>query len=621
MIPFTPGHKVTFEQLSKDLQDRFIQAQANLKEIEAKVEEAKKKINSKPITAESTTKIEKLKTDINEYNRQINNLIDTKVREINNANYTTPVTEYILGTGINGHWSKIDQQNKKLFGDDAFDVVLVYKNITSQEFTQLKTSTPTSISSKYGTLETRVRAAFDMALRKVYIHNGTTWAEETNTAKTNEYFSKYLYNRSFYVNPITKSLYFYYEPGNACLIGKGTDEEIGKIIGNINTIDRNKSMDMPLVKHPPTPVTPKISPEVQYRFYPRDRVLRNSKDIIEVGKFLSVPKMHKKPYIASNILSTIFSSGFIWATRKDKIETPIKTAYGGSAYVSMDKKFLEEAKLSTGTYYIPPLTAFLFDYNTYFDENKSYYNNSHILIETARKLPVTYEGLLRGQYDVELNRAASYVIFQKDFELRFIVSRQNGIIPPRYVIITGSPIKVNGTVLSKSQLMSAELPAEYGKGSSSRNLGDYDYWGFNTSGSPQLFDIYFSKEANNHIILDYDSIELTRKNNILFASFFKDYINMLSENYYNDNLNFSSYYAKNTVFAYDTEFNGNYISLKTDIRYLNFHKGAIINTNLSRCVIIGPSYLVPYIIGEGIPKSSLDMSFSINVWTGMDTLK
>lgn len=78
---------------------------------------------------------------------------------------------------------------------------------------------------------------------------------------------------------------------------------------------------------------------------------------------------------------------------------------------------------------------------------------------------------------------------------------------------------------------------------------------------------------------------------------------------------------KNTVFAYDTEFNGNYISLKTDIRYLNFHKGAIINTNLSRCVIIGPSYLVPYIIGEGIPKSSLDMSFSINVWTGMDTLK
>lgn len=44
MIPFTPGHKVTFEQLSKDLQDRFIQAQANLKEIEAKVEEAKKKI-------------------------------------------------------------------------------------------------------------------------------------------------------------------------------------------------------------------------------------------------------------------------------------------------------------------------------------------------------------------------------------------------------------------------------------------------------------------------------------------------------------------------------------------------------------------------------------------------
>lgn len=629
MIPFTPGHKVTFEQLSKDLQDRFTQAQTNLKEIEAKVEEAKKKINSKPITAESTTKIEKLKTDINEYNRRINNLIDTKIRDINNANYTTPVTEYILGTGINGHWSKIDQQNKKLFGDDAFDVILVYKNITSQEFTQLKTSTPTSISSKYGTLETRVRAAFDMALRKVYIHNGTTWAEETNTAKTNEYFSKYLCNRSFYVNPITKSLYFYYEPGNACLIGKGTDEEIGKIVGNINTIDRNKNMDMPLVKPPPpTPPTPP-TPKPTYpstsgiRFYPRDfpRVSGNEE---EIGKFLSIPKVHKKPFRTLEHINSVHSvhtmlaGGFIWAIRKDKIETPIPTAYQGSIYVSMDKKFLNEAKLSTGTYYIPPITAFLFDSTNYLNADPKFYNGTTSYLRTAKELPVTYEGLLRGQYDAELNRAMSYVIFQKDFELRFIVSRQNGIIPPRYVTVTGSPIKVNGKVLTKDQLMNAELPAKYGEGLSNYNPGNYDYYAFNNIGYPQLFAINFAYNYEDYYVKsNYDATTVLLRNDIRFSRIFGDYINMLSENYYNDNnyCPYQYYGSTSNIFAFDSEFNGNYIPMATNIKYKNFYEKR--DPDLSTYSIAGPSYLIPYLVGDDIPKSSLDMSFSINVWTGM----
>lgn len=626
MIPFTPEHKITFEQLSKDLQDRFTQAQTNLKEIEAKVEEARKKINSNPITAESTTKIEKLKIDITEYNRRINNLIDTKVREINNANYTTPVTEYILGTGIDGHWSKIDQQNKKLFGDDAFDVVLVYKNITSQEFTQLKTFTPTSIASKYGLLETRVRAAFDMTLRKVYIYNGTTWTEETNTTKTNEYFSKYLCNRSFYVNPITKSLCFYYEPGNACLIGKGTDEEIGKIVGNINTIDRNKNMDMPLIKPPPPtpPPTPKPTLEKNRRYYPTNTVIRNDRDLEEIGKFLIIPRMHKRPFKIkyAKTLHTMDAGGMIWAIKKHKIENLINTVYDGSVYFSMDKKFLDGAKSCSGEYYIPPITATLYDDRYFTNARKD--KNTGYPPTPAKEFLVTYEGLINGQYDAELEKATAYFIYQKDFTgIKFLVNRVNGLIPPRFLIITGSPLKGGGAVVTGDQLrLYTTLPDAFSGYEELHSYGNYDYSAFSLEGLPVLYRIHMNCFMNNTTIEHSNNgkVEIVLKaGEKKFGSIYDEYIQLLSSGGYEGDTA-SYYYNKKGVFAFDTEFNGNAISVSLMNPTYVSKPEEVDEKNLSTYHFINTQFIVPYISGLGF-GGKVGGEFLIQVWTGVDTYK
>jgi len=610
MIPFTPGHKITFEQLSKDLQDRFNNAKDNLKEIENEVEKIKGRVDNNTITSASSKMVETIKSKIIEYNKSINNTIDLKVREINNKSYTGPTTTNLFGNGYQGQWAKIDPTNKYLFGDNAFDIILAYDNMTQQELDQLKTTTPDKIANKYGLLNVRTQAAFDFKLCKVYIYNGSTW-EIADSGRSNEYFTKYLSERSFYLNPITKNLYFYYSKGQSCLIGKGIGEDIGKIIGdNINSIPRDKSKDMPTIIIPPPPPKP---PEPLY--YDTNRVLKNEKDLEEVGKLFIVPTFHKRTYVDPDTqypydpIKTIYGGGLIWAIRRDKLEKLIKTAYGGNVYVTMDKKFLDEAKSSSGEYYIPPITAIMYD--------NIYRTNNNDIFPSIKKMQVTYEGLLNGQYDAELNKHAAYTMIQNDFSLNFLVDRVNGAIPPRYVIITTSPWYVNGIKLTKERWSEVEIPAHnvYSRDMSS-----------NGAISDRLFQI----------CLSIGSSSSGGKNKTIDDSFlrgpfspspftenkypYKRYINGFVKNYYND--------TDTSYFPWFDSFDGGYvIAFNTNscglIRLSDI--GLVweeLNPKFTKYHLNNGFYIPPYFNGFGFRKTDkITGEFGINVWTGLDSLK
>lgn len=603
MIPFTPGHKITFEQLSKDLQDRFNNAKDNLKEIENEVEKIKGRVDNNTITSASSKMVETIKSKIIEYNKSINNTIDLKVREINNKSYTGPTTTNLFGNGYQGQWAKIDPTNKYLFGDNAFDIILAYDNMTQQELDQLKTTTPDKIANKYGLLNVRTQAAFDFKLCKVYIYNGSVW-EIADSSRSNEYFTKYLSERSFYLNPITKNLYFYYSKGQSCLIGKGIGEDIGKIIGgSIDSIPRDKSKDMPIIATPPPPPPPPKPPKPEISYYPRDKVLKNEKDLEEIGKFFMVPTFHKRPYkrYRDYEAKPTYSGGLILAIRRDKIEKLIKTAYGGNVYFTMGKKFLDEAKSSSGEYYIPPITAIMYD-DRYRTNCRGAGNGGHPPAP-AKEMRVTYEGLLNGQYNAELDKYIAYSIRQKDFFLDFLINRANGVIPPRYVIITGSPWYVNGVKLTKEKFLKARLPDYYA----------YEYYAFNNTGSYQLYGIYLGS------IGTLFSCSISPTHNVADVTFLYDrFINTFVKNYYNDDADhFSKYFNDNSVMSFDTKYNGNSIKIVDEVDYWG---GDV--PDLATYHMEASSFVVPYFEGEGFSKNDkITGEFGINVWTGLDSLK
>lgn len=615
MIPFTPEHKITFEQLSKDLQDRFNNAKDNLKEIENEVEKIKGRVDNNTITSASSKMVETIKSKIIEYNKSINNTIDLKVREINNKSYTGPTTTNLFGNGYQGQWAKIDPTNKYLFGDNAFDIILAYDNMTQQELDQLKTTTPDKIANKYGLLNVRTQAAFDFKLCKVYIYNGSVW-EIADSGRSNEYFTKYLSERSFYLNPITKNLYFYYSKGQSCLIGKGIGEDIGKIIGdNINSIPRDKSKDMPTIITPPPPPKP---PEPDY--YDKRIVRKNDKDLEEIGKLLVVPTYHKRPYITAypqyypneTTLKTMYAGGLIWAIRLDKLEKLIKTAYGGNVYVSMDKKFLDEAKSSTGEYYIPPITAVMYDnrYRTDCRINSGISGNNNFPLP-AKEMQVTYEGLLNGQYNAELDKYVAYNMTQKDFSIKFLINRANGAIPPRYVIITTSPWYVNGIKLTRERLPNVELPSP----------STYNYKAFSGTNSYRLlFGLYLMiSESGIGKFLDIEADRI--RSPFPFAKgspSYKKYINGFVKNYYNDtNADYSEYFDENYVINFNTKLGGGYVKINNTGAFWGGN-----DPDLATYYMHYNSYMPPYFEGVGFSKTDkITGEFGINVWTGLDSLK
>ena len=335
------------------------------------------------------------------------------------------------------------------------------------------------------------------------------------------------------MNPITKSLYFYYEPGNACLIGKGTDEEIGKIVGNINTIDRNKNMDMPLIKPPPPtpPPTPKPTLEKNRRYYPTNTVIRNDRDLEEIGKFLIIPRMHKRPFKIkyAKTLHTMDAGGMIWAIKKHKIENLINTVYDGSVY----------------------------------------------------------------------------------------------FIPPRFLIITGSPLKGGGAVVTGDQLrLYTTLPDAFSGYEELHSYGNYDYSAFSLEGLPVLYRIHMNCFMNNTTIEHSNNgkVEIVLKaGEKKFGSIYDEYIQLLSSGGYEGDTA-SYYYNEKSVFAFDTEFNGNAISVSLMNPTYVSKPEEVDEKNLSTYHFINTQFIVPYISGLGF-GGKVGGEFLIQVWTGVDTYK
>nr|DAS35954.1 MAG TPA: hypothetical protein [Caudoviricetes sp.] len=262
MIPFDPKHKVSFEQLSKDLQDRFKKFFKLINELEEKVNKTKKDVHDiiDGKFNESAKKLKDIQNKIAQYTRDINAILDKKIQDLQNRKYTGATTENLFGKGQDGQWAKIDPNMRNLFGDNGFDVLLVYNDISSQELTQLNGLDPYTIKEQYGVVVGHSQLAFDLDKKKIYMHVNGAY-REVPIELSGEYFEKYLMNRSFYLNPLTKKLYFYYFFGKWCLIySSNTDSDIGKIIGDTDTVvwerlqPERKTVPVPPPPPPPEPI-------------------------------------------------------------------------------------------------------------------------------------------------------------------------------------------------------------------------------------------------------------------------------------------------------------------------------------------------------------------------------
>ena len=259
MIPFDPKHKVSFEQLSKDLQDRFKKFFKLINELEEKVNKTKKDVHDiiDGKFNESAKKLKDIQNKIAQYTRDINAILDKKIQDLQNRKYTGATTENLFGKGQDGQWAKIDPNMRNLFGDNGFDVLLVYNDISSQELTQLNGLDPYTIQQQYGVVVGHSQLAFDLDKKKIYMHINGAY-REVPIELSGEYFEKYLMNRSFYLNPLTKKLYFYYFFGKWCLIySPNTDSDIGKIVGDTDTVVWERLQpEFKTVTVPPPPPTP-----------------------------------------------------------------------------------------------------------------------------------------------------------------------------------------------------------------------------------------------------------------------------------------------------------------------------------------------------------------------------
>lgn len=600
-MAFNPEHKVTYEQLSKSLQDRLTAATAGVSELQKLIEEAKKSITSLVDSSTSTigTKIDTLKTKITTESSETSVVIEQKKKEItNNLKSASGQTTAKLMSGESGQFGKVDPSNKTLFGDNGFDVILVYNSISTQEKSQLTVLTPKKIAENYGVNAKRVQAAFDLDKRKLLIYNGTTWQDIEDQDKITEYFSKYLTNRSFYVNPLTKNLYFYCFDGKWTLINRLVNtgiEDIGKIIGNIGEIKYDPSLLMPEVTDPIKPPKPPVPPVIPTK----DKVRRNEGDFTGIGKLFLYPKMAMRRNSKTD-QNRRYSGGPIVGIYKNAVGKIIKTAYGQDAYMTINTKYLNDYS-TTYDLYIPKLTLTIYDTNFFIDRYRVASNATPKKVITA-----TYDDLISGMYDAELNDAVSYFIRQNiDLDIEFGSYPENGIAIPPYIYITSAPLLMGSNQITPTDITNLQVPHNdqllitregrniYHLAYLVKYLGTNSFWG-------------------EYVELNFTNKDLTKKT----------YINQLSKNYFNEptysefipaanviSLKPPSGISSNRVIV---NFPGYYIGRLTPTdQYLYFGSSSS-----------SPAYLLPTSVPNTTPIKDeylLSGELHLLLWTGMET--
>lgn len=602
-MAFNPEHKVTYEQLSKSLQDKLTTATAGVSKLQKLIEEAKKSITSLVDSSTSTigTKIDTLKTKITTESSETNVVIEQKKKEItNNLKSASGQTTAKLMSGESGQFGKVDPSNKTLFGDNGFDVILVYSNISAQEKNQLTALTPNKIAENYGVNSKRVQAAFDLDKRKILIYNGTTWQDIEDHDKITEYFSKYLTNRSFYLNPLTKNLYFYCFDGKWTLINRLVNtgiEDIGKIVGNIGEIKYDPSLLIPEVTTPIKPPKPPVPPVLPTK----DKVRRNEGDFTDIGKLFLYPKMAMRRNSKTD-QNRHYAGGAIMGIYKKAVKNIIKTAYGQDAYMTIDQKFINESNNSTSDMYIPKLYLYIYDNNGFIDDYK--FSDT---ISPKKIMKISYEDLVSGMYDSELNDAVFYFMFQNDFFVEFTSDPENGVAVPPFIYVTGSPLLMGGKQITSTDIENLQAPNH------SQLLNPYH--------SRYIYRIFALVRYSGVGSFESSIIELSISDNK--AKTKQDYINQLSKNYFNEPT-YSDYIPITNVI--DLRAN----AAATKSRYTRFNldnyglNKELLSDNFS--VFRGANNFIPYLLPTNVPNTTpikdeylLSGELHLKLWTGMET--
>ena len=610
-MTFNPEHKVTYEQLSKSLQDRLTAATAGVSKLQKLIEEAKKSITSLVDSSTSTigTKIDTLKTKITTESSETSVVIEQKKKEItNNLKSASGQTTAKLMSGESGQFGKIGPSNKTLFGDNGFDVILVYNNISTQEKNQLTALTPNKISENYGVNAKRVQATFDLDKRKLLIYNGTTWQDIEDQDKITEYFSKYLTNRSFYLNPLTKNLYFYCFDGKWTLINRlvNTDiEDIGKIIGNIGEIKYDSSLLMPEVTDPIKPPKPPVSNTLPTK----GTLRRNEGDFVDIGKFLIYPKLYMRRE-SNTDPKRRYLGGSVIGIYKSKLNRIIKTGYGQDVLINLDQKFMSEANSSPSDLYIPKLTVNIFDKNIFNFNDLKFPPHSTKAINPvpSRTMTISYDDLVSGRYDNILDSAVSYVIYQKDFNIKFMSDLQNNVMAPHFLTVTSAPLIMGNKQITPNDILKIQRPNI----NLALNIGRYN----------DMYDI--------HSIYDYSIPGIFGRNEVELdlespgdTGFRKKYINQLTKNYFNEP-GYSEYIPERNVI--DFKYGKSTRRIDQTVKYMIWYMDEFEYIN-SRNIEFDPrnssiSYLLPTNVPNTTPIKDeylLSGELHLRLWTGMET--
>jgi len=610
-MAFNPEHKVSYDQLSKSLQDKLTTATAGVSELQKLIEEAKKSITSLVDSSTSTigTKIDTLKTKIATESSETNVVIEQKKQEItNNLKSASGQTTAKLMSGESGQFGKVDPSNKILFGDNGFDVILVYSNISTQEKSQLTALTPNKIVENYGVNSKRVQAAFDLDKRKLLIYNGTTWQDIEDQDKVTEYFSKYLTNRSFYLNPLTKNLYFYCFDGKWTLINRLVNtgiEDIGKIIGNIGEIKYDSSLLMPEVTTPIKPPKPPVSNTLPTK----GTLRRNEGDFVDIGKFLIYPKLYMRRE-SNTDPNRRYLGGSVIGVYKSKLNRIIKTGYGQDVLINLDQKFMNEANSSPSDLYIPKLTINIFDKNIFNFNDLKFppYSTKAINPVPSRTMTISYDDLVSGRYNNILDSAVSYVIYQKDFNIKFMSDLQNNVLSPHFLTITSAPLIMGNKQITPNDILKIQRPNI----NLALNIGRYN----------DMYDI--------HSIYDYSVSGIFGRNEVDLdlvspgdTGFRKKYIDQLTKNYFNEP-GYSEYIPERNVI--DFKYGKSTRRIDPTVKYMIWYMDEFEYIN-SRNIEFDPrnssiSYLLPTNVPNTTPIKDeylLSGELHLKLWTGMET--
>ena len=407
---------------------------------------------------------------------------------------------------------------------------------------------------------------------------------------------------------MTKNLYFYCFDGKWTLINRLVNtgiEDIGKIIGNIGEIKYDSSLLMPEVTTPIKPPKPPVSNTLPTK----GTLRRNEGDFVDIGKFLIYPKLYMRRE-SNTDPNRRYLGGSVIGVYKSKLNRIIKTGYGQDVLINLDQKFMNEANSSPSDLYIPKLTINIFDKNIFNFNDLKFppYSTKAINPVPSRTMTISYDDLVSGRYNNILDSAVSYVIYQKDFNIKFMSDLQNNVLSPHFLTITSAPLIMGNKQITPNDILKIQRPNI----NLALNIGRYN----------DMYDI--------HSIYDYSVSGIFGRNEVDLdlvspgdTGFRKKYIDQLTKNYFNEP-GYSEYIPERNVI--DFKYGKSTRRIDPTVKYMIWYMDEFEYIN-SRNIEFDPrnssiSYLLPTNVPNTTPIKDeylLSGELHLKLWTGMET--